>query len=115
MNWCNEQKDFDDDTDAFDCCGAAGAVGGGAGGGGGGGGGGYDAPGAKDTFTAQLADPGGEVTHSWASWQLLDAAGVAAWKGAKVPGVRLFDGALRLPEEILAELNLSVAKVSDKA
>ena len=71
---------------------------------------GYDAAGASDTFTAQLADPGGEVTHSWASWQLLDAAGVAAWKGAKVPGVRLFDGALRLPEEILAELNLSVAK-----
>ena len=74
---------------------------------------GYDAAGASDTFTAQLADPGGDVTHSWASWQLLDGAGVAAWKAAKVPGVRLFDGALRLPEEILAELKLSVAKVTD--
>ena len=71
---------------------------------------GFDAPGASDTFTALLRDPDGTATHSWASWQLMDGAGVAAWKAAKVPGVRLFDGALRLPEEILAELNLSVAK-----
>lgn len=71
---------------------------------------GYDAAGAKDTFTAQLVDGSGETTHTWASWQRLDGAGVAAWKGAKLVGVRLFDGALRLPEEILAELNLSLAK-----
>ncbi len=79
----------------------------------------FDPKGAGDTFAATLGAPsasaGGEsdgeivtgpATHAWASWQLLDPEQVEAFKAAKLPGARLFDGALTRPADVLAELNL---------